>query len=131
MYPFQADRRHLIHPETPLNSPRLHEILPGNVQVLRWPHARPLPEGEVQAFFSARGLKFTRWSNPPGDRYAAHSHAYRKMLFCVAGGITFALTDLEREVTLRPGDRLTIPEGVRHSARVGEEGVTCIEAGEV
>jgi len=31
------------------------------------------------------------WSNGPGDRYAAHTHNYEKVLYCVDGAITFAL----------------------------------------
>ena len=31
------------------------------------------------------------WSNGPGDRYAAHSHSFEKILYCVSGSITFTL----------------------------------------
>ena len=107
-----------------------HETLPGNVQVLRWPHAHPLPEEEIVNFFKARGLSHSRWSNGPGDVYAAHSHPYRKTLFCIEGSITFSLPDVGRDVELHPGDRLILPVGTRHGAIVGPKGVTCIEAGE-
>jgi cupin superfamily acireductone dioxygenase involved in methionine salvage len=107
----------------------LHETLPGGAQVLRWPHRHALPEAEVTAFFHARGIAATRWSNAPGTVYEEHAHAYRKMLFCVEGGITFFLPEQDRDVRLAPGDRLTLPPGVRHRALVGEHGVTCIEGG--
>jgi quercetin dioxygenase-like cupin family protein len=67
------------------------------------------------------------WSNGPGDRYAAHTHAYEKILYCVEGSITFVLEDEARQVELRPGDRLELPRGTRHSAIVGPEGCVCIE----
>jgi quercetin dioxygenase-like cupin family protein len=67
------------------------------------------------------------WSNGPGDRYAAHVHSYDKVLYCVAGSITFVLEDEARNLELGPGDRMLMPAGTRHSALVGEGGVTCIE----
>jgi quercetin dioxygenase-like cupin family protein len=108
-----------------------HESLSGGVQLLRWPHTRPLPEEEIVNFFRARGEAFTRWSNGPGDRYDVHVHSYRKTLFCVEGSISFSLPDAGRDVELHPGDRLILPPGTRHGAIVGSGGVTCIEAGEL
>jgi quercetin dioxygenase-like cupin family protein len=107
-----------------------HETLPGNVQVLRWPHARPLPEEEILRFFIARNLSYSRWSNGPGDVYAVHSHPYRKTLFCLEGSITFSLPVGGRDVELHAGDRLILPAGTRHGAVVGPQGVTCIESAE-
>lgn len=106
-----------------------HEQLAGGIEVLRWPHRHALPEAEVVAFFRARSLQHTRWSNGAGETYAVHSHPYRKTLFCLTGSITFSLPDSGREITLRPGDRLILPSGARHGAVVGAAGVTCIEAG--
>lgn len=67
------------------------------------------------------------WSNGPGDRYAAHSHSYEKVLYCVAGSITFRLEAEGRSLPLQPGDRMVLPAGTVHSALVGRQGVTCIE----
>ncbi|MEO5657411.1 MAG: cupin domain-containing protein [Nitrospiria bacterium] len=106
--------------------PTYHETFAGGAQIIRWPHAHPLPEAEVLAFFSARRIQSTRWSNDPCAVYEGHEHAYRKMLFCLVGGITFSLED-GRDVTLAAGDRLIIPAGMRHGARVGPQGVVCIE----
>ncbi|HKA48262.1 MAG TPA: cupin domain-containing protein [Candidatus Dormibacteraeota bacterium] len=65
------------------------------------------------------------WSNGPGDTYADHSHSYEKILYCVAGSITFTLVD--GEIPLGPGDRMVLPPGTRHGALVGPNGCTCIE----
>jgi hypothetical protein len=65
------------------------------------------------------------WSNGPGDRYAPHSHSYEKVLYCVAGSITFTLGD--REIRLGPGDRMVLAPGTVHGAVVGEDGCTCVE----
>ena len=110
--------------------PSYHESLPNGIELLRWPHRHPLPESEVLAFFDSRGLPSTRWSNGPGAVYAVHAHSYQKTLFCVKGSITFSLPDSNRNLELRPGDRLILPTATPHGAIVGGEGVTCIEAGE-
>lgn len=65
------------------------------------------------------------WSNGPGDAYAEHRHSYEKVLYCVAGSITFLLRD--RDIDLRPGDRMVLPAGTPHAAKVGPDGCTCIE----
>ncbi len=67
------------------------------------------------------------WSNGPSDRYAAHSHPYEKVLYCVDGSITFLLEREGERLELRPGDRMVLPAGTVHSAIVGASGCTCIE----
>jgi len=67
------------------------------------------------------------WSNGPHDKYAAHSHPYEKVLYCVEGSITFELERDGKRVELSPGDRMVLPPGTVHSAVVGPTGCTCIE----
>jgi quercetin dioxygenase-like cupin family protein len=67
------------------------------------------------------------WSNGPGDRYAAHSHNFEKVLYCVDGSITFVLESEGRHLELEVGDRMMLPAGTVHSAIVGPAGCTCIE----
>jgi quercetin dioxygenase-like cupin family protein len=67
------------------------------------------------------------WSNGPGDSYAPHSHSYEKVLYCVAGSITFVLESEGRRLELQPGDRMVLPRETIHSAVVGPAGCTCIE----
>ena len=81
---------------------------------------------EIQAGFEAEGLKPSTWSNAPGYRYAEHEHPYHKVLYCVEGTITFHTP--EGDVEMTSGDRLDLPPGTRHSATVGPDGVTCMEA---
>jgi quercetin dioxygenase-like cupin family protein len=77
---------------------------------------------------AAEGLSPYRWSNAPGDVYAAHSHTYHKVIYIVQGSITFGLPDSGGTVHLQAGDRLDLPAGVRHDAIVGPRGVACLEA---
>ncbi len=96
-------------------------------RVTLWNEDAPPTRARLQALFAAEGIMPYAWSNAPGDVYAAHAHGYHKVLYVVEGAITLGLPALGREVTLRPGDRLDLPAGVLHDARVGPEGVTCLE----
>ena len=91
------------------------------------PAAGAFDERAVLAAFAAEGLTPHTWSNGPGDVYTAHAHNYHKVLYCLRGSIVFRLADGE-SIALHPGDRLDIEAGTRHSASVGPDGVTCIEA---
>ena len=73
-------------------------------------------------------LKIYHWSNDPDDVYAGHTHGYHKIIYVVEGSINFDFPTRHKSVTLRSGDRLEVPAGIRHSAVVGAEGVTCLEA---
>ena len=85
-------------------------------------------ETAILGVFAAEALRPSRWSNGPGDRYSPHAHAYHKVLYCLAGSITFHLAHQGGDIELQPGDRLDIPRGTQHAATVGVHGVTCIEA---
>lgn len=83
-------------------------------------------EAAIRATFESEGLEPQAWSNRAGYRYDRHEHAYHKVLYCVAGSITFHTDDGDTE--LHPGHRLDLPPGTRHAATVGPTGVTCLEA---
>jgi quercetin dioxygenase-like cupin family protein len=76
----------------------------------------------------AERLAPSPWSNRPGDRYAAHSHTYDKVLVAAAGSITFHLPGDGHDVEISAGERLELPAGTVHAASVGPRGVTCLEA---
>ena len=83
---------------------------------------------ELEARLRAEGLAPSPWSNEPGRRYFAHTHAYDKVLVATVGSITFHLPEFRRDVKLRAGERLELPAHTVHAATVGEAGVTCLEA---
>lgn len=80
----------------------------------------------VATAFASEGLEPHGWSNGPGYRYGEHTHPHHKVLFCISGSITFHTPD--GDVQLVAGDRLDLPPRTPHSATVGPDGVTCIEA---
>lgn len=76
----------------------------------------------------AEGLDPSSWSNGPGDHYGAHEHGFDKVIVVVSGSIAFGLPADGSSMRLEAGDRLELPAGTAHDARVGPIGVTCLEA---
>jgi quercetin dioxygenase-like cupin family protein len=67
------------------------------------------------------------WTNGPDARYAAHEHAFEKLLVCAEGSITFLVGAEATPVELGAGDGFVLPAGTRHAALVGPHGCTCLE----
>ena len=78
------------------------------------------------AAFAAGDLVPHSWSNARGFRHGERRHPDHKVVVCVAGSITFHTPD--GDLALRPGGGLDLPAGTAHSATVGPDGVTCMEA---
>lgn len=83
---------------------------------------------DVAGRLRAEGLHPSSWSNGPGDRYGAHDHGFDKVIAVVSGSIAFGLPADGRSIQLDAGDRLELPAGTAHDARVGPMGVSCLEA---
>jgi AraC-like ligand binding domain len=82
---------------------------------------------DALAAFESEGCGAPRsWANGPGDRYGRHQHAFHKVLFCLEGSIAFHTDHGDAEMTA--GDRLDLEPETAHSATVGAQGCTCIEA---
>jgi quercetin dioxygenase-like cupin family protein len=98
-------------------------------KIVPWHKETPPTEEELRALLEEEEqLKVYRWTNAPEDVYASHTHGYHKVLYVVQGSIRFDLPTRHEVFNLKAGDRLELPSGVRHSAIVGPEGVTCLEA---
>lgn len=97
-------------------------------QVTPWSGSAPPTQSELRGRMVEEGLDPYSWSNGPFDVYAAHSHSYNKVIYVAQGSITFGLPELGKQLTLKAGDRLDLPAGVVHDARVGAQGVVCLEA---
>jgi quercetin dioxygenase-like cupin family protein len=98
------------------------------LKITRWDQPTLPTESELLQIYHQEGLSPYAWSNEPGDVYPAHSHAYHKVLYVARGSITWSLPELGREIETFPGDRIDLPRGTLHGARVGPRGVTCLEA---
>jgi len=100
----------------------------GEVTVRKWASPGSPTEAAILRVLDAEGLRAYSWSNGPHDVYAVHGHSYNKVIYVVDGSITFTLPDLGKELLLERGDRLELPQSIRHGAIVGPHGVTCLEA---
>ena len=98
-----------------------------SAKVTSWPDEKNPTRDELWCLMTDEGLSPYAWSNGPLDVYSAHTHGYDKVIYVVSGSITFGLPELERNVTLFPGDRLDLPKGTLHDALVGQDGVICLE----
>jgi quercetin dioxygenase-like cupin family protein len=45
----------------------------------------------------------------------------------VRGSITWTLPQTEETIETHAGDRIDLPRGMWHAAKVGSQGVTCLE----
>jgi uncharacterized protein YjlB len=98
------------------------------LKITRWNQDAPPTESELLQIYRREGLSPYAWSNGPGDVYSAHAHPYDKVLYVSRGSITWILPELGKEIETTPGDRIDLPRGTAHAARVGPHGVTCLEA---
>jgi quercetin dioxygenase-like cupin family protein len=98
------------------------------LKVTPWTQAEPPTEETLQDVLTKQELRVYRWSNRPDDVYASHTHGYHKIIYVVEGAIKFDCPTHHKMFNLVPGDRLELPAGIRHSAIVGPQGVTCLEA---
>jgi len=64
------------------------------------------------------------WSDFPGTFYDWHTHPFDEVRWVIEGEITIG-TEGET-FHLKPGDKLRVPAGTRHWAKVGKEGVSYV-----
>ena len=104
------------------------------MQILRWQKQTFPTERELRKQMRHAGLFPYIWSNDSHYTYAAHTHSYEKVLYCVQGSIRFVLPEhvnaegKAEYIDLNPGDCMILPAHTLHSAVVGSQGVTCLEA---
>ena len=98
-----------------------------DLEVIPWPYEAAPSEERIAEICRQDGLAPYRWSNGPGDTYAPHKHSYHKVIYVLEGSIVFDLPATGESHGLGAGDRLDLPAGVVHAARVGPQGVVCLE----
>ncbi len=105
--------------------------MPSNVQtvsIVRWNNSQHPSMTNIISAMKESGLRPYMWSNMPNHRYAVRSHNYDKVLYVIDGSVEVTLPDNNQRVTLKSGDRIEIPAGVRHGTIVGRKGAKCVEA---
>jgi len=92
------------------------------LEVIPWPAPDPPAETALRAQLAREGFEGFAWTDAPGADYSAHSHDHDESIWLVSGAIVFGADG--REFPLGPGDRLMLPAGTVHTARVGPDGAT-------
>jgi quercetin dioxygenase-like cupin family protein len=82
-----------------------------------WDRSDPPAEAALRERLEAEGFEVSRWHDGPGAAYAPHAHDHDESLWVVQGEISFGAGG--RDLRLGPGDRLMLPAGTVHAARVG------------
>jgi len=91
------------------------------------PHAVP-DEKAARGLLAAENYPHPRkWTGGPGHGYPWHGHGNHKVLFVLAGSITFE-DEGRKTYRMTVGDRLDIEAGTEHAATAGPEGVECMES---
>ncbi len=85
-------------------------------------------DSDLDGRLRAEGLEPGRWSNGPGDRYAAHDHGYDKVIVVERGSIRFGLGSARPHSSSPRATAWSCPAGTLHDALVGSSGVVCLEA---
>lgn len=87
-----------------------------------WSRSEPPKAADLARRLADEGFDSFSWTDAPGTDYAPHHHPHDESLWLVSGRISFGVDD--RTYELGPGDRLMLPRGTIHTARVGPEGAT-------
>ncbi|MEO8431562.1 MAG: cupin domain-containing protein [Acidobacteriota bacterium] len=87
----------------------------------------PLTEKRVMGFLEREGYEVAIYAYREGTEFAEHAHAQDKCDAVLEG---FFRIRVGGEVfDMKPGDRLYIPDGTRHTAEVsGRRTVVCLDA---
>lgn len=97
------------------------------VRIARWRGGQHPTLDNITRRMRDEGLRPYVWTNTANFRYPARSHGYDKVLYCVQGSVEIVFPQAKQRVTLRPGDRLDLPHGVRYSTIIGPSGAQCVE----
>ncbi len=99
-----------------------------SVRLTRWHGSQHPTFSTITREMKKEGLRPYMWVNMPNHRYAVRSHGYDKVLYVIEGTVEITLPDVNQRMSLRPGDRIDVPAGVRHGTIIGATGAKCVEA---
>ena len=97
-------------------------------RITHWDRTETPTESAVKEILRLEGLVAHPWSNPGSAIYNVHTHSFDKVIYVIQGSITWILPDMGKTILTCAGDRLDLPRGTSHAARVGPDGVSCLEA---
>ncbi|NDJ75382.1 MAG: cupin [Chloroflexi bacterium] len=101
------------------------------VRVTRWRGGQHPTLDNITRQMRTEGLRPYVWTNTPNFRYPVRSHGYDKTLYCVQGSLELVFSKTRQRVTLRSGDRVDVPRGVRYGTIIGPTGAQCVEGSQL
>jgi mannose-6-phosphate isomerase-like protein (cupin superfamily) len=99
-----------------------------NVRVLRWHGAQHPTLSSISRLMNKENLTPYHAIHTPNSRQPVHSHGFKKIFYLVEGTMDITLPDSNITFSLRPGDRVEIPQGTVYGSIVGASGAKCLEA---
>ena len=87
--------------------------------ITRWNSQRKVNQSEIEELLRSEGLEPFLWQDGAGTYYPTHSHSYEEVRWVIEGSVTFGVQG--EEVILNPGDRLDLPAGTEHYAKVSDK----------
>jgi len=100
---------------------KAHAREDGYMKVTRWKKNLGEPNLEIiRGLVADEGLRCYTWSDAPGKFYPEHTHNEDEMRWIVQGRLTVGVSG--KEIKLKAGDRIELPAGTSHWARVSEDG---------
>ena len=95
--------------------------------VVRWKKSETPNLSNIAKQFRSEGLIPYQWDIRPNHNHPPRTDNAKKSLQVADGVLTATNLDTNQTVTLRAGDRLEVPVGLRYSLKVGAKGATCLE----
>ncbi|MCS7228999.1 MAG: cupin domain-containing protein [Candidatus Kryptonium sp.] len=92
------------------------------MKITRWDKQNKPTVEELEKILISEGTRPHIWTDEPGTYYGNHSHPFDEIRWVVSGKMRYGVGN--EEFVLGPGDRLDLPAGTVHWAKVeGDEPV--------
>jgi quercetin dioxygenase-like cupin family protein len=90
------------------------------MKIIRWKKEKGQPSLDmIRGILADEGLRCYTWSDAPGKFYPEHSHDEDEMRWIVQGSLVVGVDG--KEIKLKAGDKIELPAGTSHWARVAED----------
>jgi hypothetical protein len=99
-----------------------------SAEVTRWQGSQHPTTSLITRMMEKEGMRAYAWNGTPNKQFPTTSNNFHRILYIVAGSLEVNLPDENHRYTLKTGDRLIVPAGIRYSLIVGPQGADCLEA---
>lgn len=99
-----------------------------SAEVVRWQGSQHPTMSSITRLMEKDGMRPYDWKATPNKQYPTTSNNFHRILYVVSGTLEVNLPDENHRYSLKVGDRLIVPAGIRYSLVVGPQGASCLEA---